>query len=114
MSRRTRRSSASNFREHILQRSEPRGVHHSKHSHLQMKQRIRLATEIVIRLQKYLEVARQFLFTEQSRRPRDHRPLFRSRGNQIGIRAANARHHQIPEVAYRFTAEVLEVAALRL
>ena len=70
--------------------------------------------QIIFRLQKNLEVARQIFFAEKCRGLCQTGPLLRCGGDQIGIRAADARNQQVPHVPNGFAAEVLEVPPLFL
>ena len=79
-----------------------------------MNARVELATEIFVGLQQDLEKAREVFFREQRGCAFERGALIGSRGDQIGISAADASHEQVAEVANRFATEVLQVAAFFL
>ena len=79
-----------------------------------MHARIWLSPQIVICLQQDLEKASEVFFAELRRRVRERGLLVRRGGNQIRIRAANARNQQVAHVPDGFAAEMLKVAAVLL
>src|SRR5580704_7023492 len=79
-----------------------------------MDARIEFAAQVFVGLQKNLEEAREVFFGEKRGGTFERGTLIGRRGDQIGICAADAGDEQVAEMANRFAAEVLEVAAFLL
>ena len=74
-----------------------------------MQARIGLAAQVLVRGKKDLEKSSEIFFCEASGLLGEAGALVGRRGDEIGIGAADASDEQIPEMANRFAAEVLEV-----
>ena len=79
-----------------------------------MNSRVQLAAEIFVGLQQDLKEAREVFFGEKGGSAFERGSLIGSRGDQIGIGAADASDKQIAKVANRFATEVLKVTAFFL
>jgi len=71
--------------------------------------RVGLAAQVVVGGKKELEKSSEVLFRESSGLFGEAGAFVGRCGDEIGIGAANAGDKQIPEMANRFAAEVLEV-----
>ena len=79
-----------------------------------MDPRIGLVSQVVVGLKEDLEEARQVFFGKLGGGAFECGTLIGSRGDQVGIGAADPRDQQIAHVTNRFTAEVLKIAAFFL
>ena len=78
-----------------------------------MQARVGLPAKIVVGMQQNLEKAREVFLAEKFGGLFQSRTLVRGRGNQLGIRSADARDEQVAEMADRFAAEMLQVLSVR-
>src|ERR1700721_2629348 len=74
-----------------------------------MKPRIGLAAQVIVGGKKDLEKSREVLFCKTSGLVGKAGAFVGRGGDEIGVSAAHASDKQIPEMANRFAAEVLEV-----
>lgn len=74
-----------------------------------MQSRIGLAAQILVRGKKDLEKSSEIFFCKASGLLGEAGAFVGRRGDEIGVGAAHASDKQIPEMANRFAAEVLEV-----
>ena len=101
--------SPSKFGDHFFERREALRVDQLQQAQLEVQARIGLAAQIVVGGEQNIEKAREILFAELRGLFGEPRALVGGRGDQIRIRAANARHQQIAKMANGFAAEVLQI-----
>ena len=99
--------------ENFLERREALRIYKFQQAQFEMQARVGLAPQVVIGGQQGSEKSREIFFAESGRLFREAGALVGRRGDQIGIRAADARDQQIAEMANRFAAKVLQDFARR-
>ena len=100
---------AAQIRENFFERREALRVYEFEEAEFEMQARIGLAAQVVVGGEKDLEESREIFFRETSGLLGETGAFVGRCGDEIGIGAADASDKQIPEMANRFAAEVLEV-----